>query len=1003
MRRWRAFGILLLAAGLVSARNIAFSATVQDDLFEDASAVLQKHCLECHAGAQPAGELSLQNPDQLRARDLLLGSPGQEPRLLQVVQSHNGQRAEMPPEGETLSALEIQSLKRWINAGGDWPFARVLKRVQSGDPDWWAWQPLLDVAPGVAEGMENPVDVLIAEQLSKTGLRRNPRADRRTLIRRLSFDLHGLPPDYQKVVEFENSTSAEAWPELIDAYLADSAYGERYAQHWLDLAHYADTHGFERDQRRDSAWRYRDYVIRALNEDRSYRRFVSEQIAGDVLWPNEESSVIATGFLAAGPWDFVGQRETKNPELRRASRTLDLDDMVTQVMSATVGLTVNCARCHDHKVDPISQREYYGLQAVFAGLRREERMVSETALRSYAHRRDVLSQQLVAVTSELARQQGAGIDLADIVGGGSGFGGGGYRHGLDARTGIAHTSDFGNPGNVRVNRYSPVEFPAVDGVFIPDGEGNVAVPITSTGLTVTDLPDTSGLAWDMIRNGPVASQYSPRLDNIDFTSDGHSFLGLHANSGITFDLNALRPQFLESSDGTSAPNGFDLKLTAQVGYFGAEGSYSADLRIFLDGELATVLQGLKRESGLHAVALDLSPETRFLTFIATDGGNGYSHDQLGLGDPLIRALRPPHQSAEMTERLAELSAQKESLQAAIASLGTEPKFFGVVAAAEVPEIRMLSRGDAEQAFGAPIAPQAPALLKMLNSSLETVTSSDADRRAALAAWVTDNRNVLFSRVIVNRVWQWHFGTGLVRTPSDFGNAGSPPVQRRLLDFLAAELIRNDWSLKSLHRLILSSETWCQTSQPRESAMALDAENQLLWRQNMRRLEAESIRDSVLSVSGCLNRASGGPGFEDFTYQDAYAPIYEYVTADRPELWRRTIYRYRVRTSPNRFLSTLDCPDPANLSPTRLTTTTPLQSLTMFNNDFMLRQARHLVERIRQSVGDQPAAQYQRAFQLALTRLPTVQELSWINELPEQNRLFHICRALLNTNEFIYVD
>jgi hypothetical protein len=290
--------------------------------------------------------------------------------------------------------------------------------------------------------------------------------------------------------------------------------------------------------------------------------------------------------------------------------------------------------------------------------------------------------------------------------------------------------------------------------------------------------------------------------------------------------------------------------------------------------------------------------------------------------------------------------------------------------------------------------------------LGTIESSEGGRRAALAHWITHPDNPLTRRVIVNRLWHWHFDKGLVDTPSDFGFGGGRPSHPQLLDWLAEELVRHNWSLKKMHRLILNSQTYQQLSyvnEGAESARQIDTDNRLLWRQNPRRLEAESIRDAVLRVSGKLNTEIGGPGFEDFQYQDTYAPIYTYITADRPELWRRSIYRYVVRTTPNRFLTTLDCPDPANLTPSRMTTTTPLQSLALYNNDFMLRQANYLADRVQREAGDKPNDQIRRAFELAFGRQPKEAEMTLATNFVDQQGLFGLCRSLFNSNEFVYVD
>ena len=879
-----------------------------------------------------------------------------------------------------------------------WGFlvATMTSNLRSGEakagPDHWAWQPL---AAG-RKIVGHPVDFFVKARLMEKGLSHSPAADRRTLIRRLSFALHGLPPAPEAVAAFVGDSGPQAYEQLVDRMLAAPAFGERFARHWLDIAHYADTHGFERDKRRDHAWRYRDYVIRAFNEDRPYPRFLREQIAGDVFWPEDEQAIVATGFLAAGPWDFVGQAETKSSELRRAARALDLDDMATQVMTATVGLTVNCARCHDHKLDPISQEEYFRLLAAFAGVSREERVISGPGLERYEKQRKALIAERDRLDFEIGRIEGAGLDLADIVGGGNGLGTGVFRQGIDARTGQVQTRDFGILGNVKLNRFAKSAFDFVDGVFIPDGEdGKAAIPVSSTGLVVTGLPKTSGQAWDMIRNGPVASQHSPILGGVDFTKGGHTLLGLHANAGITFDLAAIR-----EVTGAGA-----MRFTAALGYFGAEGAMRADARVYVDGVARAEFVGLRRADGIKSLDVRVPVNARFLTLISTDGGNGVGHDQIGFGDARLREDPARGISSGDRETLAGLRREKRGVESRIKALGPPPKFYGVVARKEMPETRVQMRGDPESEIGDPLAPGALALLPMLDSDLGDLTSTEGERRAALANWITHPANPLMPRVMVNRLWHWLFGKGLVDTPSDFGAGGGRPSHPALLDYLAVELRNRNGSLKSLLRLILTSETYRQDSRYLSGAAgaAVDAGNRLLWRQNPSRVEAEVLRDSVLFVSGKLNDARGGPGFEDFSYQDAYAPIYTYVTADEPALWRRSIYRYLVRTSPDPFLSTLDCPDPANLTPVRMTTTTPLQSLALYNNDFMLRQAGYFAERLRAAAGRDVMGQINEGYRLALSRRPDFGEAALARAFIRDESLFAFCRVLLNSNEFVYVD
>lgn len=865
--------------------------------------------------------------------------------------------------------------------------------------NWWSVQPI-----SIKEGLvadptglsQNEIDPFVLAELREKNLALSPEAEPRVLCRRLYFDLTGLPPTPEQLNAFLKAHEADpesAFGKLVDQLLNSDAYGEKWARHWLDIAHYADTHGFERDKLRENAWRYRDYVIRSFNDDKPYDQFLREQIAGDVLAPDDPDSVVATGFLAAGPWDFVGQVETKSDVLRRSARALDLDDMVTQVMTATVGMTVNCARCHDHKIDPISQKEYYQLVSIFAGLKREDRVINEAALAKYEAEKKRVDDELKRVRFAIGEIRGDAIDLADIAGGGNGLGSGKFRQGLDVRSGAIQEREFGFLGNVKTNHFAPCkhhEF--IDGVVIPDGgeKAEAKIPITSTGLTVTGIPKTSGQAWDMIRNGPVASQHSTELGGIDYAAGGHSLLGLHANAGITFDLAAIRKA---SKHGA-------LKFSAVAGYGGKEGAMAAEFWIYLDGELQAH-QRIDRKTGGVEIEFAVPESAGFLTLLSTDGGNGIGHDQIFFGDPKLSPAVPKGISEADRTKLTQLETQKSKLDAERKQLGSPPRVYGIVAEKEPPSVHILERGDPES----PGETVTPATLSWIEPHLPAGIGDESmpegERRLALANWVTDPKNPLTARVIVNRLWHWHFGQGLVTTPSDFGLAGGEPSHPDLLDFLAAKLIEEKWSLKAIHRLILNSATWRQSSAWREDAAAVDAQNRLFWRMNPRRLQAEEVRDAVLSITGNLNAQMFGPGYRDFDYKEAYAPIYTYQTPDSSKLWRRSIYRFVVRSTPHQFMTTMDCPDPANLTPKRLTTTTALQSLALYNNDFMLRQARYFAERI----GKEKSAEEQiaRAFQLALGREPRREELTAARKLVEEIGRFAFCRSLLNANEFVYVD
>lgn len=861
---------------------------------------------------------------------------------------------------------------------------------------WWSVKPV--ARPELPLDLPNPIDSLVTARLKTAGLAMSGPAGRRTLIRRLYFDLLGLPPKPEDVAAFLGDPDPKAYEKLVDRLLESPHFGERWARHWLDIAHYADTHGFERDKLRPHAWRYRDYVIKAFNEDKPYNQFIREQIAGDVIAPGDPAAVIATGFLAAGPWDFVGQQETKSPILRRAARADDLDDMVTQVMTATMGVTINCARCHDHKIDPISQKEYYGMWSVFAGVKRGDRKVDAAG---EAERNEDLKKRaarLRQVRAELGRLTGEGLDLADYVGGGDGRGSGVKGRGIHIRGGNFVTKKLGYHRDIQVNRLQKLSLPGdpkdvkryVQWVFVPDGKAPVPVAYK---MEVDNLPPTSGHTWDIIRNGQLNAQVHAKLDGVDYAAAGHSILGLHANGGICFNLRDIRSDSGLQAMRFTAMAGFGARDTAA----GSRGGFS----VYADSELK--FQNLKmRKDESARIDLEIPANARYLTLVATDGGDGISSDLFFLGDPkLSPALASAGLTAADQQRVKELRREEGALAAEVGRISGPDQVFAIQS--EKPAVvQVLYRGSPEDPKDE-VTPGSLSWTTHAPSDLGDNETPEGERRRRLAEWLVHPDNPLTRRVIVNRLWHHHFGQGLVLTPSDFGGGGGKPSHPELLDYLADELLQNNWSLKAIHRLVVTSAAYRQRSVMNPKAARLDSGNRLLWRQNPRRLDAEAIRDSVLSVTGKLNPERGGPGFRDFEYKEAYAPIYTYVTPDKPELWKRSIYRFIVRTTPHKFLTTLDCPDPASLTPVRNRTTTPLQSLAMLNNEFMLKQAGYFSERIKADAGDDAERQVSRAFELAFSRAPVQTELQAAARLIRERGLFDLCRMLLNANEFAYVD
>jgi hypothetical protein len=573
----------------------------------------------------------------------------------------------------------------------------------------WSLQPIKRPAPSAAA--KHAVDGFIEARLREKGLQMSPAADRATLIRRLTFDLHGRPPTPEEVEGFIRDRSERAYENLVERLLASPRYGERWARHWLDVARYTESQGFEYDRLRPNAWHYRDYVIRSFNEDKPYDRFMREQIAGDVLEPVTPDGLAAVSLLVCGPWDQAGNSQA-NVTQRLTTREEELEDLIGVVGQTFLGLTINCARCHSHKFDPIPQEEYYRVKAVFEGVKHGERPITP--------------------------------------------------------------------------------------------QGGKSVPVSYIGTRVQPEP-------------------TKRLKR---------------------------------------------------------GSVSTPAEVVSPGALSAI-KGLNADFGL--------------------------------------------------------------------------------------------------------APDAP----------------EADRRKKFAEWLADARNPLPARVMANRVWQYHFGQGLVASPSDFGVNGARPTHPELLDFLACELIDSGWSVKHLHRLIVTSAAYRQASQFDAKAAAIDVDAQFLWRFPPRRLEAETLRDAMLAASGEINLQFGGKSFRPFTIASFNSDFYEIKDLIGADYNRRTIYRMNVNSGKDPLLDAFDCPDPSVKTPRRGVTTTPLQALGLMNNSFVQRQASALAHRVTREAKDTRDA-IDMAYRHSLGRGATKAEIAEASAVVKERGLSSVCWALFNSTEFLYV-
>jgi hypothetical protein len=721
------WGITLIPLLLTSVSNV-FAFEREIDFARDVAPILEAHCVRCHRPDVRKGDLSLITPADLASAGLLVpGDPGSSYLLDLVMPQGDGARPEMPKEGEPLSPDDVATIRRWIEAGADWPETVTLKEPR-GDASWWSLRPIANAAPPQPAAWDaNPIDAFIRTKLAEKQLVPSPPADRRTLIRRVTYDLTGLPPTPEDVAAFVADEREDAYERLVDRLLASPHYGEHWGRHWLDVVRFGESNGFERNVLINNVWPFRDYVIRSFNDDKPFDRLVKEHLAGDAIAPKDPNVAIGTAFLVCGPYDNVGNQDADAAAVIRADA---LDEMVRATSEAFLGLTVGCARCHDHKFDPIAAKDYYSLTATFAGVTHGER-------------------------------------------------------------------DLGQ-GPWWVGNFNP------------------------------------------------------------------------------------------------APGPFE------------------------------VFKG---------------------------------------GDPK-------------------------------------------------------RKGDA-------VVPASLQVLDSLPAHYSLQQSDEQQRRLALADWIVAADNPLTARVLANRVWQYHFGTGIVDTPSDFGFMGGRPTHPELLDWLARQLLEGDWQLKPLHRLIVTSQTYRQSSvvmdfrledlaslaadcalpNPQSAIpnpQSIDADARYLWRFPPRRLSAEEVRDSMLAFGGTLNSRIGGPGFQLYQYVQDNVATYNPLDEVGPETYRRAVYHQNARAARVDVLTDFDCPDPAFAAPRRAVTTTPIQALAMLNHNFPLALAEALAARIERETPTDAAEQVRRSFEIVYGRSPDDTELTASRTLVESHGLRALCRVLINSNEMVTV-
>jgi|UniRef100_UPI0037841EBB mono/diheme cytochrome c family protein len=981
-----------------------FSSVCADEFFTSKiEPLLKQRCFECHSHEKKMkGGLTLdsksgweQGGDSGPA--LVAGKP-EESLLIKMVRWSDDEH-QMPPK-EKLPSAEIALLEEWVKRGA--PDPRVMVKKRPTEADWWSLKPL--VVPKLPEvaGVQHPVDRFIRARLAERKITPSLEADRRTLIRRVMFDLHGLPPSQAEVEAFlaeterpsdnqtggqsdkEKDSSLSAYERLVDRLLESSRYGERWARHWLDTIHFAETHGCGHDLPRDHAWRYRDYVITALNEDKPWPRFVREQVAADVLFPEEPKLVAALGFLGAGVFDHSAyQTAPTNFDY------LDRDDLVTQTMGAFASTTANCARCHAHKFDPISQDDYYALQSVFAGLIEgnipfdEDKTVAQSRRRwqtilTAAESKDkavLLTPENASLVGAWEKTQGAPVKWSPL----------GYESFVSAEgSSLKRTGD---------TLFSSGAKPDKDSYIITS-----SVPLTKiTALRLDVLADPS-----LPMKGPG------RQDNGNLT--------LSEIEAQLFDPGAAQP--------------VKLKFTRATADFDQQGWTSG---MAIDGNAATGW-GIHPAVGVshHAVfemadAVAIKPGARLTLTLKQLSGKSHLIGSFKLSvtdEHAVRAAAMPTLAQEALTLPAEKRSepQRVALAAhalrliATTELSKLPAPAQVYAAAKKADVllavgkgtpttvakaktvQVLKRGEFDKPMKEAVSGALSAIHALPARFEKAQASDEAARRAALADWLADEKNPLTWRSIANRVWHYHFGRGLCDTPNDFGRMGGTPSHPELLDWLACELRDHGGSLKHLHRLIVTSAAYRQSSAHRDDAVLLDADNRLLWRMNRLRLDADSYRDFVLATSDRLDPALGGTSVRQFVTGPPVqlTPTLNYEAYDWSALpkHRRSIYRFVWRGVPDPFMDALDFPDLGMLAPARGFSASALQSLALYNNRFVLHFSGELGKQLTTP---------EEAVRRVLLREPTAEEKTNFTTFAQKNGLAALCRVLLNSNEFLFVD
>jgi len=1029
----------LLLAGIFAFCLPPIALTADPPKWEtDIAPLLKRQCVKCHGPAKQEGKLNLSTPAGVHrgGKDGVVIAPHDLAASLLWKKVSEG---EMPPE-DPLPEKERELLKQWILAGA--PGLAEAAKTSKGDPaDHWAFRKLSDPHPGPLPRGEGAgtIDAFLNDELARHELQMNPQADRYTLLRRLSLDLLGLPPRGEEISAFTQDTSPDAYERVVDRLLASPRYGERWGKYWLDAGGYADSNGyFNADSDRPLAYRYRDYVIRAMNRDLPLDRFIEEQLAGDELaaveanWsagatatPGTISLLEATHYLRNGQ-DGSGESDG-NPDEVRIDRYTALESTMQNTASSLLGLTLQCAKCHDHKFEPITQQDYYRYQAIFYPIFNLENWVKPNdrfvlaplpgEQEAWERRGSELAVEVSRLQAELAawskehRPRGALVFEDEF----------GTAEKLASKWSSTAPGDDRPGGSMPVN----VDSTTAPGAGVADGalrvieSGAAANRWLSTQQKFDWTPEQKGEAiqvtFDLVDTKLSEGKPAERIGYYIALHDYNDNSGTPGGN-ILIDGNP--------SGGTTVHvdyPGEDSKPAGEITSTSYAAGRNCGVRVTNVGDgnfkLEHLADGVAEEKSLTLAAADLP-----------DGGFGFEYccgRSFVVDNVRVERFAAEGDSLNAKDQLnifiAQLKMQRTALDKAQMEKETHGKnqpgkvSWATDVSKSPPDVFLLERGN----YGArkdkvPAVP--PAVLgDEANRYAEAPSGSTTGRRLAFATWLTAPNSrpaALLARVQANRFWQHHFGTGIVATPENLGVAGSPPSHPDLLEHLASELVRGEWSAKRLHRRIFNSAAYRQSSQASSTSLAKDPESRLLSRYPLRRLDAEAIRDSMLAASGDLDERMFGPSVP--TTRDGAGEVI--VPEDQPGSRRRSIYLYQRRTQVLSMLAVFDSPSIVFNSLSRPRSTMPLQSLSQLNSAFALKRAEHLAARLAAEYPNDESIRIAAAFTMTLGRPATETGLAAAKELlATQKEAYEreklegsfawrdLCQMLMASNEFLYLQ